>query len=338
MNDFTYLKDPDFSQGRHYIGASDIPTLALLNLKYNQTPLSLWEEKTGRAEPFQGNERTKAGKELEPLILKWGLEKIDFNVSKSILKNYYEGKKQIGPLHFFTEARHPDRSYIVSHADLVNTNGAIMEAKSTGFFGAKRTDDINIGYDKDDMSANGIPSSVFLQIQTQMLCYGIDQTYVSVMIDTGQHRLYGPIQAHKKTQEKILALAERFWWYVEKDTPPKPETWKDVIKLNPVLDKESKTVISGPELIKVEEMKERAKMLREKEKEIKKEMEDIKNAIGLVIGKNKYLESPTGDSLANASESTRYFLKDYKNMSKTRLTRMIKDGFINKTDSRTLRF
>jgi hypothetical protein len=341
MNDFTYLKDPEFTQGRFYIGASDIPTLALLNLKYDQTPLTLWEEKTGRAEPFQGNERTKAGKELEPIILKWGLKKLkDFSSEawdSFLVSRFNKLNDWLG--HFsLTEASHPTRPYVKSHADLIESSHPfIMEAKSTGYFGTRKGN-INYGYDKDDLSANGIPSSVYLQIQTQMLCYGIDQTYVSVMIDTGQHRLYGPIAAHKKTQEKILALCERFWYHVEKDEPPKPELWKDILKLNPILDKQNKTVISGPELIKVEDMKERAKILREKKKKIDEELKDLKNAVGLIINKNAYLESATGDSLAKAFDVTRYMLKDYKKMSKTRLTRMVNDGFINKIEYRDLRF
>jgi len=341
MNDFTYLKDPDFKEGRRYVGASDIPTLALLNLKYDQSPLTLWEQKTGRADPFMGNERTRAGKEMEPLVLKWGLEKLDYPMAstKEFLKSRILENNKFINIHNLTEARHPDRPYLISHADLIEVDTPIiMEAKTTGYFGAKRADNINLGYDKDDLSANGIPSSVYLQIQTQMLCYGIDTVYVSVMIDTGQHRLYGPISAHKKTQEKILALAERFWYHVENDKAPKPEIWKDVMKLNPILKKDSQTTIGGPDLDKIVEMIEKTKKLRSKQKSIKKEMDDIKNAIGLMIGKSNYLMSARGDKLATAFNVTRYSLKDYKKMNKRRLTRMLNDGFVNKTTYRNLKF
>jgi|GEM_PF-5700671 len=339
MNDFTYLKDINFEKGRRYIGASDIPTLALLNVKYDQTPLTLWEQKTGRAEPFQGNERTKAGKELEPLVLKWGLEKMDYENLNSLLLSRYENKNKINTFHSFTEARHPDRPYLVAHADLIETaDPFVMEAKTTGYFGGKRRDNVNIGYDKDDLSGNGIPTRVYLQIQTQMLCYDIPVCYVSVMIDTGQHRLYGPISAHKKTQEKILALAERFQWHIEKDQPPEPKIWKDVIKLHPVIKKDSQSVLGGSELEKAIEMKERAKKLRAKQKDIKKELDDIKNAMGLLIGPNQYLMSADGQKIASVSQITKYNLKDYKKMTKSRLTRMLNDGFINKSEYRKLNF
>jgi len=347
MNNFTYYKDHDFTGGRKYIGSSDIPTLALMNLKYDQTPLMLYEQIKGIREPFRGNERTRAGKELEPIVLKWGLEKIKTGYqSKELLNAFlitrYKNIPDCSGLFSFTEAIHPDREYKVSHADLIvdTADNFIMEAKTTGFFGGTRKDDINFGYDKDDMSANGIPSSVYLQIQDQMLVYDIPIAYVSVMIDTGMHRLYGPIPAHKKTQEKILALCERFWWHVENNKPPKPETWSDIISRNPILDKESKIVIAGEDEEKVIEMKEQAAAIRKKQKKLNEEMDDIKNAIGLLIGENAYLESATGDSLAKAFEVARETvkLKDLKESHPRKYKTLKKDGFISESKSRQVRF
>lgn len=349
MNDFTYLKDKDFKKGRRYIGASDIPTLALFNVKYNQTPLTLWEEKTGRRDPFRGNERTRAGHELEHIVLKWGLEKLTENnnyyYSNDYLKYFLisrlKGINDCVGLFSFTEARHPKYNFIVSHADLIDNNTEfIMEGKTTGFFGGKRNDDINLGYDKNDMTANGIPSAVYLQVQTQMLCYGISAAYVSVMIDTGIHRLYGPIKAHKKTQEKILAIADKFWWYVENDKPPKPNTWNDIVILNPNLDRESKTVIAGVDEEKVKQMKQEKRDIAKKIKKLEAREEDIKNAIGLLIGENSYLETSSGESLAKAFEVTREYLnfKKIKKENPRKYKNLKKDGLIYDSTSRQLRY
>jgi hypothetical protein len=317
-----------------------------MDVQYGQTPLTLWETITGRREPFKGNERTQAGKELEPIILKWGLEKlycddkIKQDYSSFIVSRLMDCWTHLY-YYSFTECAHPNRPYLKTHADLICSKKEtpfIMEAKSAGFFGAKRENDINIGYDKDDTSANGIPSSVYLQIQTQMLCYNIPIAYVSVMIDTGLHRLYGPIPAHKSTQEKILAIAEKFWWYVEKEKPPKPSTWADVVILNPVLSKDSKTVIGGQEEEKVIEMKDRAKELRKKEKKIKAELDDIKNAIGLLLGGNAILESSNGNKLATAFETIRenLNLKELKENDPEKYKDLT--GYLNKTTSRQVRY
>lgn len=342
MNNFTYLKDKDFSQGRKYIGASDIPTLALLNIKYGQTPLSLWEVMTGRKEAWKGNSRTFAGHELEPLILKWGLSEI---IDKDIADKWYKvrviGKKSFGDYHSWTEAICPQFKHLVAHADLIDVcDPYIMEAKSVGFFGGMRKDDDNYGYDLSDNNIDCIPLSVALQCYTQCLCYDIDTFYVSVMIDTGIKKTYGPFKADRKKQEYILALAEKFYWHVENDTPPKPETWEDVQKLNPVLDKESKTVVIGETEQTVIEMKDRAKNLRKKQKEIDKELDDIKNAIGLIIGENAYLENSEGNSLASAYNVTRESIKltELKKEKIRIYNTLKKNGFITENSYRQLRY
>lgn len=340
MNNFKFLKDKDFSQGRRYIGASDVSTIALLNLKYGQTPLTLWEYLTGRKERPKAGIRAHMGHELEDLALKKGLEKLGY--SKGYVTDFLITRLQnrvfFQELRSWTEFRCPDHPYIVCHPDLIDVNrNRNIEAKSHGFFGALRRDDINYGYDKDDDSVNAIPASIYLQIQTQALCIGNPESYVSALIDNIPH-LYGPIAPHVKTQEKILAICERFWWHVENDKPPKPETWADVIALNPDLDKENKTVISGEQEEKVREMKERAKIIRARQKKDKAELDDIKNAMGLLIGKNAIMENAEGQGLATAFEVTKYFLKDYKKMSKQRFNRMIKDGFITESKYRDMRY
>lgn len=342
MNKFTYLKDKDFSQGRKYIGASDIPTLALLNIKYGQTPLSLWEVMTGRKESWKGNTRTYAGNELEPLILKWGLSDI---FGKETANDWYKkriiGKNKFDSLHSFTEAICPHFKHLVSHADLIDVNTPfILEAKSTGFFGGLRKDNPSHGYDLEDTTIKGIPSSVALQIQTQMLCYDIKSAYVSVMIDTGIKKTYGPFTPDIKKQEHILALAEKFYWHVDHDTPPKPETWEDVQKLNPELDKESKTVIIGETEFLVNIMKDKAKRMRKVIKDAEKELDDIKNSIGLIIGENAYLENSSGESMASAYNVTRESIKlsELKKEKIKTYNSLKKAGFITESTYRNLRY
>lgn len=341
MNSFTYMDDRNFSKGRYYLGASDVPTIALMNLKYGQTPLTLWETLTGRREPWKGNERTKAGSDLEVTVLKWALEKMDYDQDfiTEFLISRLQGKESYKNLHSWTEAECPGYPFLKAHADLIDVDSEMnVEAKAHGLYGAKRGDDLDKGYDKDDMSANGIPASIYLQLQTQALCYVTPRNRVSAMIDTGIHRLYESIKPHKKTQESILAITERFWWHVEKDKSPKPETWKDIVRLNPNLDKTSKTMISGADEIKVKVMKDRAKFLRTKKTDVESELKDLKNAVGLILGENRTLENDMGDGLASQFDVIRYSLKNSKDMTKGRFNKLIKDGFITKSEYRDMRF
>jgi hypothetical protein len=359
MNKFTYLKDKDFSQGRKYIGASDIPTLALLNIKYGQTPLSLWEVMTGRKEAWKGNTRTYAGNELEPLILKWGLKELGYSnkfinswiISRFKNKNKFEyliegdDLSLNSEIYSFTEFVCPHFKHLVAHPDLLikrlnDDKSAIIEAKSTGFFGGMRKDNESHGYDLETNTVKSIPASVALQCETQLLCSGVKQYYISVMIDTGIKKTYGPFTPDIKKQEHILALAEKFYWHVENDTPPKPETWEDVQKLNPELDKESKTVIIGETEFLVNIMKDKAKRMRKVIKDAEKELDDIKNSIGLIIGENAYLENSEGNSLASAYNVTRENIK-LSELKKEKIrvyNKLKKEGFINSSTYRNLKF
>jgi len=348
MNKFTYLEDKEFKKGRRYIGASDVPTIALLNLQY-KTPLDLYLEKIGEKDPKFGSERAQMGHELESIILKLGLQKIcsinNAGLKKFLVSRVNEEFNYNNFLHSFTEARHQDCNFIVAHADLIlelaGYGETILEAKSTGFFGGLRKNDLDKGYDKNDLTANGIPSSVFLQVQTQMLCYSINECYVSALIDTGMHRLYGPIKAEKKIQEKILAICDRFWWHVENKKPPKPETWKDVCYLNPDVNEKDQKIIAGDTEQKIIEMKDRAKKLRAREKEIKKELTDIKNGIGLTVGKNKFLMSSEGHKLATAFMVSKYNAKDLKGLKEKYpdiFDKLFEEGFINISEYKDLRY
>ena len=58
------MKDSDFhSERRTGLGGSDLG--AILGLNLYKTPLDVFNEKTGRAEPFTGNIQTRFGKYAE---------------------------------------------------------------------------------------------------------------------------------------------------------------------------------------------------------------------------------------------------------------------------------
>ena len=311
--DYTYLKDKDFQQGRHYIGASDIPTLALMNINYKQTPLKKYLEMKGELEPFAGNEFTQMGHIMEPIILKLALEKLGYE--KNDIQNWFvcrNSDKLHNKFIDFTEARYNDFDALLAHADLIiPKDDIIIEAKNTGYFASKRKEKNGMrgffldGYDINDLSENGIPDKVYLQVQTQLMCYNAKTAYVSCLIDGNTHKLYGPIHPIHKVQEHILALSKRFWKCVENDTEPQPERWEEVTLLNPTIDREKKIMIAGEKLETVTEMIERGKKLKERTKDIENELDDIKKSIGLIMGDNTLLETPEGKKLASMYEMTR---------------------------------
>ena len=305
MNQFTYMKDREFSKGRKYIGASDMPTLTKIN-PY-ETPMELWEKLTGRAEQQPSSGYAYWGNMQEPIILGEYIRKItgDMKTRNDFITSRMWGETQFLDFHSWTEAKSPDGKYC-AHADLLDMSGdipIIIQAKNSGeFAAAQRKRDPNKGYDKEDMSSNGIPLSVFFQEQWEMYMYGIPKAWVVVLIGGNNWKLYGPIEYDKKTVEKLLALSERMMWHVAKDTAPTPETWGDVIKLYPNFKKNTKAVVSDDAEIECREMLEEHTKIGRKIKELEHRKDDIKNALGLYIGGNNYLETPDGYGLASASE------------------------------------
>lgn len=286
------------------VGSSDIPTLALLNKRYGQTPLTLWEEKTGRRAPWKGNSRTYWGRMLEGLVLREYIAEHGLGNPHGFYLAYLAGKfKARRNVVVFSEFRHPEYPFALSHPDIVllDGEGHIQEAKTAGFFAAKRNDDPDYGYSQDDTSKNGIPAGVFLQVQWQMFSAGIPTGGVSLLADTANYREYGPIKSDPRAQEKCLALAERFWWHVEKDTPPKPETWGDVELMYPQIA-ETTAMIGGEYEMQARAMLGEYADIGRAIKRLEARKEDIKDAFGLWLAGNKILTNATGEKLASQSE------------------------------------
>lgn len=306
MNEWGYMEKHSIEPGRKYLGASDASTLAGIN-PY-QTPADLWRIFTGREKGFSGNYLTKWGNIQEVNIL---AEYIEQSTNNRTIKNEYiisrmYGDNQAHDYHSWTEAIFPDNPRILAHADLIDLTGdepINIQAKNTGEFAAlTRKRDPNKGYDREDHSSNGIPLSVYFQEQVEMMCYGIPVSKVAVLIGGNSWHLYGPVQYSKKTAEKLLALYTRFLWHVDNDKEPTPKTWPDIVKMYPDFKKNTKAVVSDDSEIECREMIEEHGKIGRKIKELEARKDDIKNALGLYIGGNNYLETPDGYGLASAAE------------------------------------
>ena len=306
MNSWGYMKDRNFSKGRAFVGASDMPTLTGIN-PY-KTPMQLWEELTGRAEGFKGSKRTAWGHKQEPMILGEYIKKMtgDNSLRNEFITSRLWGDNQFKDYHSWTESFPEGYDRFCSHADLLDLSGeipVIVQAKNTGAYAAaQRKRDPNKGYDKEDFTANGIPLGVYFQEQWEMWTYGISSSVVAVLIDGWDWQLYGPVEYDKKVVEKLLTLGERMLRCVDKDEPPTPQTWEDIVKLYPDFKPNTKAVVSDDAEVECRQMLEEHTKIGLKIKDLESRKDDIKNALGLYIGGNNYLETPTGISLASASE------------------------------------
>lgn len=285
---------------RRAVGSSDIPTLAGLTKRWGSTPYRLWEEKTGRREPWRGNDATWWGHIHEDTVLhRFVRDRFDLETARRFLVAKIRDRST-RPLMVQTECTHPDYRFALAHADLlVEDQPLIVEAKSHGLYAASRTEDPDFGYDPEDRGQNGVPASVFLQVQWQLLCYGVDSAEIAVLINTNDYRTYGPIAPDRKIQEQELALAERFMWHVENDRPPKPETWDDICALFPKPTQTTAMVAGEQEEFARRAVEKKSRLLKA-EKRIKSELAEIRNALGLLIGENSVLTTAEGDVLARS--------------------------------------
>lgn len=317
-----YRKIGDFHAARLTgVGASDIPTLAGYNKRWGDTPLTLWREKMGITGPKEAGERAEWGHRLEGIVLAKFVEKRYGEEAAAEFLRYKMRKMSVGQFATETECRHTTRPYVLAHADLVileapDAPAIIVEAKVTGLMAAKRDEeeDPDEGYSKKDFTQNGIPAKVFLQVQWQMLAYDVHEAWVAVLVDGGEYREYGPIIADPRTQEKCLALAERFWQCVETKTEPKPETWGDVQLMWPET-KDFTARVGGEDEMKVRAMSSEYFAAKRRIKELEERTDEIIDAFGILMGENSVLTSAEGVKFASSWTVDRASLKKFADLT-----------------------
>lgn len=338
-----YGKIKDFHGSRMgSIGSSDIPILAGFGKQYGDTPYTLYLEKTGQKERRAAGPRAEWGHRLEPLILSaWISRNHGEEEALAYMAAAIRGRSS-GRYKSLTEARMPGRPYVLAHADLVVDDAAplIVEAKSAGFFSGKRREgEAFLGYDPDDLSQQGIPDPVFLQVQWQMLAYGVPEARVAVLIDTGDYREYGPIIADPRVQEQELALAERLWRCIVDRTPPKPETWSDVSLMWPE-PADTTAMIGGEDEMRVRSLVFEYWQIGERLDRDEARRKEIKNALGIYLGENAILATPEGLKLASSwvqANPASVNLKELEAKEPELYARLVEGGYVRKSERRELR-
>ncbi len=334
-----FKSDEEFhSQRAKTIGSSDMPVLFGLTAKYDTTPYTLWKEKTGKTEPWEGNEKTDWGTKLEPLILARYIEGI-FNqgAANDFLKNYLNGLSsefgysetpssdlldyRLTNFNIKTVGVCDDYPFLSAHADLwIPEWNRIQEAKSSSFFGSLRHDDPDGGYSRDNLTSNGVPLSVYIQVQHQMLCYNAKTAGVSALLDTSTYLEYGPWKNDEKLQAKIIEIADRFQWHVINDKPPEPTTWEDYEDLFPNVNPTACVFpLEYPinEDLTIQDMLETYVNIDSEIKKKESKLKDLKKAIGILMGENQTLQTPDGEILATMVKAEKSTVKGVKELEKS---------------------
>ena len=204
------LTPEQIAKRRYSIGSSDAPSVCGANPW--RSAYDVWLEKTGRVEPFAGNEATRAGDLLEPAIIQYAIETLKPLHAK-------RGVELVSEDHDFITAT-LDAEFWFNLEDC-----CIVEGKSGGVCSP-------LDYDAwGEPETDEIPEYYMVQVQHQMFVAGKRYQFAAVpslLPPRGFMMYYVP-----RDEALIEAIVERelkFWEHVKSDTPPDGTPSMDALK------------------------------------------------------------------------------------------------------------
>jgi putative phage-type endonuclease len=180
------------------IGSSD--AAAAVGLNPYQSQLELWLIKTGRD---GGLPKIDPHDEESPMY--WG------NILEPIVAAHYTKRtgNRVRRINSVLQHPDPDKSWMLANIDrevMGVPDVQILECKTAGINGAR-------------LWKEGVPEYVQLQVQHQLAVTGKAAADVAVLLG-GQHLEVHRIARDEVLIERLIALEQAFWRYVEADTPP----------------------------------------------------------------------------------------------------------------------
>ena len=200
------------AERRTGLGGSDLG--AILGLNPWRTPFEVWQEKTGRADPFEGNLQTRFGAYAEEFVAQ------EYSARTGRAVQRYTGM-----------LRHPEAP-VIGHIDrLVVPDGAKrashqreirtdlgLEAKTAHALAASRGDEW--GEDGTDQ----VPSSYLVQSAAYMALTGCPRWNLACLFGNSEFRIYH-LSRDLELESMLLDEASRWWRdHVVADTPPDPSS------------------------------------------------------------------------------------------------------------------
>lgn len=176
------------------IGASEVASLMGLSPWSGNSPADVWAVKTGKKQPWVGNDSTAWGSWLEDTIAAW----YDKNCSADGTSMYHTGlwrsKKRQWQL------ASPDRYLVTADGE------ELVEIKTGGPKSAAHW-------------SSGVPQYYYPQVQQQLDVVGLQICRVVASIAGAPPKVF-TVNRDDKFIERMRAACEEFWWHVEIDTPP----------------------------------------------------------------------------------------------------------------------
>lgn len=180
------------------IGSSD--AAAAVGLSPYKSQLELWLEKTGRDDNLP-----KIDPHDEDSPTYWG------NLLEPIVAAHYSRRtgNMVRRINAVLQHPHPSLLWMLANIDrevIGSDEVQILECKTAGINGAR-------------LWKEGVPEYVQLQVQHQLAVTGKTTADVAVLLG-GQQLEIHRIQRDEVLIARLIQLEQRFWRYVETDTPP----------------------------------------------------------------------------------------------------------------------
>ncbi len=312
----------DFTKERSgRIGASDIPALIPNPEKpteslaaYGRTPITVWQEKTGRKEREPAGIPAEMGHYLEEKAVELFIRTFAGNgAARAHTKDRRDydymsapDSPMLGQAGQFqnTAFKHHVQYYrdgMICHPDCVFFGGPIdpatkmgikvkfdepflIEAKSANFWSAKRPEgSIVKGYDPKLKTWQGIPLSHYMQIQFQLALMEVKTCYLSLIYNTNQFDVW-EIRANKKHQGKLVDLAGHMVHKIKTDTPPAELAMnvQDIMDLYPEIGDDF-VILNGEERDRAIEIARTYNEAKRQEARWKERGDDARDAMGVLL-------------------------------------------------------
>ena len=180
------------------IGSSD--AAAAVGLNPYKSPLELWLEKTGREDNLP-----KLDPDDEESPAYWG------NILEPIVAAHYSSRSgnRVRRVNAVLQHSDPKLSWMLANIDreVIGVKEVqILECKTAGINGAR-------------LWRDGVPEYVQLQVQHQLAVTGKTAADVAVLLGGQQLDIYR-VARDNPLINRLIQLEQRFWQYVENDTPP----------------------------------------------------------------------------------------------------------------------
>lgn len=194
---------------RYGIGASEIA--AACGICSFRSPLSLWLEKTGKGEPFSGNDHTAWGQALEPLLRFWYSQRTQLPVL-------------VPPASIF----HPTLTWARCTPDGIalapdeTTWLHLVQCKNVGRRQAWR-------WGEDVTDPNSVTHEYHAQVAWEMYVTGMDRCDLIASIGGSPPVIY-EIHRDAQFEAELVEAASEFWRCVETGRPPRVDHSEDWTK------------------------------------------------------------------------------------------------------------